>query len=57
VTDNKSLTEDRVREIVREEFGIITNEAMRDATHESLKILHDGLFRGHIEFPDGSESA
>jgi hypothetical protein len=54
----EQLTEERVREIVREEFEIITNEALRDATHEALKILHgDGLFRGHIEFPDRSESA
>jgi hypothetical protein len=57
VTDNKSLTEDRVREIVREELGLITHEAPRNSTHEALELLRDGLFRGHIEFPGGSESA
>jgi hypothetical protein len=53
----EQLTEERVREIVREELGLITHEATRDATHEALELLRDGLFRGHIEFPGGSESA
>jgi hypothetical protein len=64
----KTLTEDRVREIVREELGLIANKAPRPSTHEALELLlqsvgqwrnlrDDGLFRGHIEFPGGSESA
>jgi hypothetical protein len=53
----KTLTEDRVREIVREELGLIANKAPRPSTHEALELLRDGLFRGHIEFPDGSESS
>jgi hypothetical protein len=54
---DKVVTEDRVREIVREELGLIANKAPRDLTHEALKILRDGLLRGHIEFPGVSESA
>jgi hypothetical protein len=46
-----------VREIVREELGLIANKAPRPSTHEAVELLRDGLFRGHIEFTDGSESA
>jgi hypothetical protein len=42
--DFAPLTEDRVREIVREELGIVTNEALRSATSDALKLLNESGF-------------